>query len=218
MDIFLLVIIMFLLYVFNASYYVYEMNDKKEKINIKNALEKNVYNLIFLGHGLILGIIGVFCFWYYHYSFIGLYKYYILLGILFLLVVIDIKKKIVPNMVLLVLLISILIVNLLQIFVYGGGSDLAIAYGIGAGFSFIVFFICMLISRGGIGAGDVKLFTLIGLCSGIGATNIIFYSLCCSFLYSICMLAMRKVKMKDYIPMVPFIYMGVLIFFITNFI
>lgn len=217
-DLLCLIVIMILLYVFNSCYYAYEICDKQKKIELKDALNKNLYNFIFLIHGLLLGIIGALCFYYYKYSFVGLYKYYILLGILLLLVVIDIKKKIIPNFVLLVLFIPIIIIDLLQIFIYGGGIDLAIAYGIGAGLSFIIFFICMLITRGGIGAGDVKLFVLIGLASGLGVTHIIFYSLCCSFIYSITLLIMRKVKMKDFIPMVPFIYLGVLIFFITNFI
>lgn len=217
-DLLLLIVIMVALYGFNSCYYVYEMNDKKEKVNLKNALNKNLYNFIFLIHGLIFGLVGSLCFYYYHYSFIGLYKYYILLGILLLLAIIDIKKKIIPNIVIIVLFVPIIIINLLQIFVYGGGIELAVAYGLGAVLSFVIFFICMLITRGGIGAGDVKLFTLIGLASGLGVTHIIFYSLCCSFLYSIVLLIMRRVKMKDFIPMVPFIYLGVLIFFITNFI
>lgn len=217
-DLFILIIVMLLSYVFNSCYFVYEMNERKEKINIKNALQKNLYNLIFASHAFVLGLIGGVCFYYYNYSFIGLYKYYMLLEILLLLVIIDIKKKVIPNFVLLILLGVVLLIDLIQVFVYGGQLELAIAFAIGAGLAFIIFFICMLITRGGIGAGDVKLFTIIGLCSGFAITNIIFYSLCASFLYSIVLLITRKAKMKDFIPMVPFIYLGVLIFFITSFI
>ncbi|MBS5112100.1 MAG: prepilin peptidase [Coprobacillus cateniformis] len=217
-DLFILIIVMLLSYIFNSCYFVYEMNDRKEKINIKNALQKNLYNLIFASHAFVLGLIGGVCFYYYNYSFIGLYKYYMLLEILLLLVIIDIKKKVIPNFVLLILLGVVLLIDLIQVFVYGGQLELAIAFAIGAGLAFIIFFICMLITRGGIGAGDVKLFTIIGLCSGFAITNIIFYSLCASFLYSIVLLMTRKAKMKDFIPMVPFIYLGVLIFFITSFI
>ena len=217
-NLFILIIVMLLSYIFNSCYFVYEMNDRKEKINIKNALQKNLYNLIFASHAFVLGLIGGVCFYYYNYSFIGLYKYYMLLEILLLLVIIDIKKKVIPNFVLLILLGVVLLIDLIQVFVYGGQLELAIAFAIGAGLAFIIFFICMLITRGGIGAGDVKLFTIIGLCSGFAITNIIFYSLCASFLYSIVLLMTRKAKMKDFIPMVPFIYLGVLIFFITSFI
>ena len=151
-------------------------------------------------------------------DYVGLYKYLIVITILFVAVLIDIKKRIIPNKLCLILLIIVVLFDCYQILLQMENAKVfGLSFLIGGGIAFIIFFISMLISRGGIGAGDVKLITIIGLC--IGSTNIlnvIFYILLASFIYSIVMLVLRKVKLKDYIAMAPFIYIGMLVNFIIN--
>lgn len=73
--------------------------------------------------------------------------------------------------------------------------------------------ICMLISRGGLGAGDVKLTAILGLFYGIlGIVNILFYACVLTLIASICMLVAKKIRLKDTVPMSPFIALGVVVY------
>ena len=69
--------------------------------------------------------------------------------------------------------------------------------------------ICMLLSRGGVGAGDVKLIAAIGLYYGLaGVLSILMVTLIFAAIFSIVMLATKKAKMKSTLPMAPFIFIG----------
>ena len=86
---------------------------------------------------------------------------------------------------------------------------------IGMAFGFFFFLICGLISKGGIGGGDMKLFAVIGLYFGlVGLLQIMIYSLLLSAVVSIFLLAVRKAKMKSTMPMAPFIIIGLTVYFI----
>ena len=167
---------------------------------------------------LFLGIFGYCIFADLDLNFAGLYKYLIVITIIFVAVLIDIKKRIIPNKLCAVLLIIVVLFDCYQILLQIDNAKVfALSFLIGGGIAFIIFFVSMLISRGGIGAGDVKLITIIGLC--VGSTNIlnvIFYILLASFVYSIVMLLLKRVKLKDFIAMAPFIYIGMLANFIIN--
>ncbi|MCQ2408747.1 MAG: A24 family peptidase [Oscillospiraceae bacterium] len=86
---------------------------------------------------------------------------------------------------------------------------------IGMAFGFFFFLICGLISKGGIGGGDMKLFAAIGLYFGlVGLLQIMIYSMLLSAVVSICLLLSRKAKMKSTVPMAPFILIGLTVYYI----
>lgn len=204
-------------YIFLSSFYDYQINDKKIQLKEKNFLNKNLYNLLFIAHSFIIGFIGFICFFIYHYDFIGFYKYFILLEIVFLLTIIDIKKQVIPNIIVFILLVFVIVFDLIQVFIlYKGDLNFGVSFIIGGILAFVIFLVSSVISRGGVGAGDIKLLTVIGLATGYGIINIMFYTLIVMFLYSIIMLLLKRVKLRDHVPMVPFIYIGILLFFITS--
>lgn len=75
--------------------------------------------------------------------------------------------------------------------------------------------ICRLISRGGIGAGDVKLFALIGLYFGsIALINIMFYALFFAALASAILLISKRAGFKSTLALGPFVFIGLNIYYI----
>lgn len=139
-------------------------------------------------------------------------KWCALLVGLYLLAIIDYKERKIPNQIILCLLalrIAFLIFEYLanpeyhkQVLLYplfglliGGGTMLA----------------AILISRKGIGMGDVKMMLTIGLF--VGSTEILsalFYIFLSASLVGVVLLLTKKVQWKDSLPMAPFAFTGVL--------
>ena len=73
----------------------------------------------------------------------------------------------------------------------------------------ILLLIMALITRGGIGMGDVKLFSCIGFMSGIRAVcfTLVIAFLACAMVSTV-LLLMKKRQPKDVLPMGPFIWIG----------
>lgn len=211
-------LIMAVLYLFSSNYLQYDELENNYEFNIKNSFIVNKNNIMLFIQIFILGIFGYCLFMDNGLELYALYKYLIVITIVFITVIIDIKKRIIPNKLCLILLVVIVLFDLYQILLQIDNAKVfALSFLMGGGIAFIIFFVSMLISRGGVGAGDVKLVTLIGLCVGsTSILNVIFYMLLASFVYSIVMLILRKVKLKDYIPMAPFIYLGIVFHFIIN--
>ena len=89
---------------------------------------------------------------------------------------------------------------------------LVVEYGIGFLFCALSFGLCYIISRGKLGAGDVKLALLMGLCLPAGyVTAAILYGCLAAAVVSIALLLMKKITRKDFIPFVPFLYAGLII-------
>lgn len=132
--------------------------------------------------------------------------------------VIDWKMKKIPNKMILFLFAERTIFIILSIIqkpsewlITIGSSALGMVVG-----GFVVL-ICLLLSRGGIGAGDLKLFAAIGYFYGLaGVMSIMMYSLFIAALVSIGLLISKKAKAKSTIPMAPFILVGTSIFFIFS--
>ena len=83
---------------------------------------------------------------------------------------------------------------------------------IGAGIGGVILAVAMLLSRKGVGMGDVKLFITIG--AYVGSMEIIatlFYTFVVSAVVGIVLLLMKKVKLRDSVPMAPFAFAGVAI-------
>jgi len=74
---------------------------------------------------------------------------------------------------------------------------------------FVFLFLVAVITKGGIGYGDVKLFGIIGILSGsAGVAVILFLSLLINSIVAIVLLILKRKTLKSTLPMAPFIYMG----------
>ena len=75
--------------------------------------------------------------------------------------------------------------------------------------------ICRLISKGGMGAGDIKLFAVLGFFLKIpDVMHVMILSIMLSAVTGLFMLIFRKAKMRSTIPMAPFILAGLTVYFI----
>lgn len=126
---------------------------------------------------------------------------------------VDKKKKIVPNKVLLLLLcVWIAIVSIYVIADTGNGLALVFQAGAGSIIGGLIFLVCYLLSGKQLGAGDVKLVFVMGLyLTGQRIIGAIFYGTICCCVFSMIQMARKKIGLKDGVPMVPFLYIGVLI-------
>lgn len=129
------------------------------------------------------------------------------------LAVTDWKTQIIPNRFLLLLLL--LWVGATGIYMIADtASGLAlffksVAGGLAGG---AIFLLCYLISGKKLGAGDVKLAFVMGLyLTGQRIIGAFFYGLLLCCIYSLIQMCRKKLGLKDGVPMVPFLYLGVLI-------
>ncbi len=132
------------------------------------------------------------------------------------LAVTDMRVKKIPNTVTLLLLIVRCAFMAYGVLVKQDdlmNTLLASLIGLLFGGGFIL--ICMLLSRGGIGAGDLKIFAVIGLYFGLlGVMQIMIYALFFSAIWAIGLLISKKAKMKSTLPMAPFILAGLTVYYI----
>lgn len=69
-----------------------------------------------------------------------------------------------------------------------------------------VLFICRLVSRGGMGMGDVRLFAVLGVLYGMNYTfSILFFTIALMSVYGLLTIVLRKKGMKSMLPMGPFV-------------
>lgn len=152
----------------------------------------------------------------YHPNWDAIVREQLLLHILTVIASVDIAVKRIPN----VLTAAILCVWLLFLGVdifhegnFGSIGALLLRAGLGLLAGGGIMLLCMLLSRGGLGAGDVKLFAVLGLHFGmLGILNVLFYTCLLTAVASIILLVARKMKWKDTIPMSPFILGACLVY------
>lgn len=127
----------------------------------------------------------------------------------------DTKAKLIPNRLILVFLgIWSAICGIAFISDPEGGIALIGQSLIGGVVGGLIFLLCYLISRGQLGAGDVKLAFVMGLyLTGQRVVGAIAYGvlLCC--IYSFIQIARKKLTMKDGVPLAPFLYLGTIVTF-----
>ena len=70
--------------------------------------------------------------------------------------------------------------------------------------------LCRIVTRGGVGAGDIKLYFVLGLLLGFrGLFNVLLYGMLVAFVYCLFLLATRRKKLNDQLPLAPFSLIGV---------
>ena len=125
----------------------------------------------------------------------------------------DLRTKTVPN---LVLLIMTALWTLIEIPVivsnFERGAGMMISAGMGALIGGGVFFVVYILSKHGLGAGDVKFMAVAGLYLGL---NLIMSAMLMGAILSavtgLGLVCFKKLKKTDEIPLVPFLYAGIVI-------
>ena len=136
--------------------------------------------------------------------------------IVFLIAAIDFKVMKIPNK----LVLGLLIVRALYMIVVIASGAVAwkvilvnSLVGFVAGAIFMG--VCYFFARGGVGAGDLKLYASLGFCYElVGLVAIMLYSLLASVVVGVGMLVFKKAKFKTAIPMAPFIIFGLTIYLV----
>lgn len=129
------------------------------------------------------------------------------------LCMIDYWKRIVPNRILLVWLM-LWVICIGAYGVYDMNAMLRHMLGVILGLIFCMFSFgfCYLISRGSMGAGDVKLSILMGIyMTSEYVVGAVLYGCVLSAVFSLVMLVSKKITRKTCIPFVPFLYLGVIV-------
>ena len=126
---------------------------------------------------------------------------------------IDWKEKRVPNRLVIWFAVAWFLI-LAPLALYD--PDVALAIGISGIVGFFIASVVLLtvyiISRKGLGGGDVKLMGVASLYLGYdGALSALLYGSVLSALTAVILTVMKKMTPKDSIPLVPFLYIGILI-------
>lgn len=127
--------------------------------------------------------------------------------------VMDIRRHLIPNRMLAILaLFWVTIGGVYLILDIENGSALFFRSLTGALAGGFIFLLCYLLSKGQLGAGDVKLAFVLGLyLTGDRIIGGIFYGAVVCCIYSVAQLIRKKLTLKDGVPMAPFLYAGVFI-------
>ena len=160
--------------------------------------------------GVILEILLCVQFALFSYSVLKIIRYMILLAGLLALAWIDYHEKKIPNKILKVLLLIRMVFLVPEWLLFKElGFSLFLASGMGLLVGGGLFLIVYFLSKGGVGMGDVKLMGVTGAYVGIGGIMpTVFLTVMISAVYSIVMLLLRKIKLKEEIPFAPFVLAG----------
>lgn len=133
--------------------------------------------------------------------------------ILFPVAAVDFKTKTIPNLFLIAALIVRVIIFVFEYFESSFEAIDSIKAGLIAAVGVTVIFgLVLIVSKNSIGAGDIKLFAVMGLYQGVwGLYTSLFFSLLISFFVSMYFLITKKKKKKDVIAFGPCIAIGTVI-------
>lgn len=194
---------------------------KDEKHGVAEIFAKNkkfaiVTALIFAA----VTVAGCIIFAYNEVAYWVMFRWLVLIYGTYILAYIDSKERLIPNKILLGLLIIRLAFLVYEIIISIDNIKLALVpFGLGALIMGGIIFVAMLISRNGVGMGDVKLFLVIGMFVGsTAALPTMFFTFFASAVVGIFMLSVKKAKLKDSMPMAPFALFGLTLNFIISFI
>lgn len=134
-----------------------------------------------------------------------------LISLIIIVAISDLYKMLIPNRVLLFFLGLIVIT---RFFI---PTDLWWDAYAGALLGFAILYIVALVSKGGMGGGDIKLFGVLGFFVGMkGIVLTLFLAAFFGMVFGLMLIVLKKVKRKQPIPFAPFIGIGVLISYFTQ--
>jgi len=146
-------------------------------------------------------------------SVISILKSTLLIILSYIAMIFDINTKRIPNILVLTMICGwFLLVTPILFFHIESGVELMVdsIYGLlmGGGLFLLVY----LISRKGLGGGDVKFMAAAGLYLGFaGVIPAILYGTILAALTGLVLIIMKKINRKDAIPLAPFLFVGILI-------
>ncbi len=128
----------------------------------------------------------------------------------------DLREKRIPNKLVAAMLCAWILILVPQLF-YRTEDALWLLINGGVGFALAgaVFLTVYLVSRRGLGGGDVKFMAAAGLYLGIDVLPAMLYGSVLSALVGLLLLA-KKIGRRDPIPLAPFLYAGILIVLFTQ--
>lgn len=197
-------------------FYTCMVGSVKEYIMMKRMIKNKK---IFLGFILVIETVGVTLFYLYGYHWLKSLRYLCLMFFLTILGFIDCEKRIIPNRILAVMFLVRAVLLTGEIILFPSyWKELVISAVAGLGIGFLVFLLAYVLSRRNLGLGDVKLSAVLGWY--LGASLIWWDLIVCLFLsaaYSCIQLFRKKVKLKDSIPLAPFISFGTILVLLIGF-
>ena len=142
-----------------------------------------------------------------------LLKYEIIAVFGYIAAVGDIKTKHVPNMLVLAMLaVWICVTAFHLLFDIHSAIPMIVNSMLGFAVSGTLFLIVYLLSRKGLGGGDVKFMPAAGLyLGGSGALTAILIGTTLAALVGLALLIFKKIGRKDVFPLIPFLYAGILV-------
>lgn len=125
----------------------------------------------------------------------------------------DLREKRVPNSLILSMLGAWVVVIVPQLLLHTEQALVLLLSGlIGFFMGGLLFLMVYLVSRRGLGGGDVKLMAVSGLYLGAGGVlPAMLYGSVFSAVTAIVLIALKRIGRRDAIPLVPFLYAGMLI-------
>lgn len=146
-------------------------------------------------------------------SMLSSFSTLILINAMFLLAVIDFNHKIIPNK----YVLGMIVIRFLLIIFDGVLSknfvEIMLKSLIGMLIGFIVLGLTALVSGKNLGAGDVKMYAVIGFFTG-GAEvlDVLIYSSVICAVTGLLLVALKKCNMKSLVPMAPFAFVGTVLY------
>jgi len=131
----------------------------------------------------------------------------------YIIAVIDYKSKTIPNNLVLAMLAGWVLIVIPQLFFNIETTLVFLRHAlfgllVGGGLSILVY----LISRKGLGGGDVKFIAVTGLYVGMnGILSSMLFGSVLAGLTGLILIIIKKIGRKDTIPLAPFLYIGILI-------
>lgn len=189
----------------------YKYNQVKEFMHIKTFCKRNKILALLLF--LILGILAAVIFHTYGWLWTKGLRYLVLMYGMLVIAYIDAKKHLIPNIILLVLMAFRWIFLILEIALYRYATVQLLSSAIGGMvIGFVFFLFAYLISKKGIGMGDVKLAAIIGFYTGAAILYaIMILALILCIIYSGVQMLRKKLTAKSFVPFGPFVAIGTVI-------
>lgn len=162
---------------------------------------------------VLIGIFSASCGYFCQMNASDLLSYFKLaLGmlVLFAVVITDMELFVIPNLFVLILLGGRIVFFIAELFIYGQTALMLLLNNFVVGIVVMVFLLIMSkITRGGLGAGDIKLYAALGFLCGVNTVVFaLFFALVLSAVLSIILLILKKKKFRDSFPMGPFVCLG----------
>ncbi|MCL2200614.1 MAG: A24 family peptidase [Oscillospiraceae bacterium] len=131
----------------------------------------------------------------------------------YLAAVLDLKTRRIPNK-LIMLMLAVWVMTLVpKLFIDPGTSvEMLIEGALGFMVCGAIFLVVYIFSRNGLGGGDVKFMAVAGLYLGLeNSVPAVFIGTVAAAITGIVLIVLKKIQRKDPIPLVPFLYAGILV-------